>query len=269
MKEKTVSAVVPVYNEEKTVGKVVSTLLNSRLVFEVICVDDGSTDGSLEILKGFGRKIKLLSFTKNRGKGSAVAAGIKEAKGDLLLFCDSDLINFSVEHIKEMLTPVLSGEAVAVFAVPAHSKTGSYGRNEVFLAGERVYPRDRLSPYLSRLSRTKGAGGSEVFLNTLFRRREIRIVSLPGLIKPSKEKKWSSSGALRQYLLSVIGILSEAGRIEIHSLADLKQLENLVQVDTFENLVKKIKSVRNLKLRSVLEKYLLRYVSRYLKKIRT
>ena len=268
MNTKSVSAIVPVFNEQKTVGTVVKTLLTSSLISEVICINDGSDDKSLEILKGFDKKIKLINFPKNQGKGQAVAAGIKKAKGEFLLFCDSDLINFTHEHIEKMLTPILNEETKVVFAVPTQKKDGKYARNEVFLAGERIYPRAALLPHLTKLSRSKGAGASEVYLNILFARKEIKIVPLIGLIKPPKVSKWSSKVALKQYLLSVIGILHEAGRIEINSIRDLKQLENLIQVDTFEGLIMKIKEIKNKKIKSILERYFLKYIVKYVKKIR-
>jgi len=266
-KKPLVSAIVPVFNEEKRVGKVIGTLLKSNLIDEVICINDGSSDESLKILKGFGNKIKLINFKKNQGKGKAVVAGINEACGEFLLFCDSDLINFTLDHIKEMLAPILSGKTRVVFAVPTQNKTGKYWRHEVFLAGERIYPRDALLPHVSKLSRTKGAGGSEVYLNTLFRRKEIKIVPLIGLKKPFKGSKWSSSLALKQGLLSVIGVLQESGRIEINSIRDLKQLENLVQVDTFEGLITKIREIKNKRIKSILKKYFLKYIAKYVKKI--
>ena len=71
--KKTVSAIVPVFNEEKTVKVVVETLLASKLISEVICVNDGSTDKGLEILKSFGRKIKLIDLKRNHGKGFALS----------------------------------------------------------------------------------------------------------------------------------------------------------------------------------------------------
>ena len=263
-----VSAIVPVFNEEKRVGKVIDTLLKSNLIDEVICINDSSSDKSLKILKGFGKQIKLINFKKNQGKGKAVAAGIKKASGEFLLFCDGDLINFTVEHIKKMLNPILEGEVRVVFAVPTQNKTGKYWRHEVFLAGERIYPRNALLPHVSKLSRTKGAGGSEVYLNTLFRRKEIKIVPLIGLKKPFKGSKWSSSLALKQGLLSVIGVLQESGRIEINSIRDLKQLENLVQVDTFEDLITNIGEIKNKRIKSILRKYFLKYITKYVKKIR-
>ena len=262
-----VSAIVPVFNEEKRVRKVITTLLKSNLIDEVICINDGSSDKSLKILKKFGKKIKLINFKTNKGKGTAVAEGIKEARGDFLFFCDSDLINFTSEHIEKMLSPILKGEVRVVFAIPTKDKTGKYWRHEVFLAGERIYPRDALLPHVSKLSRTKGAGGSEVYLNTLFRRKEIKIVPLIGLKKPFKGSKWSSSLALKQGLLSVIGVLQESGRIEINSIRDLKQLENLVQVDTFEDLITKIGEIRNKKIKALLKKYFLKYITKYVKKI--
>ena len=267
-KKPQVSAIIPVFNEEKRVGKVIGTLLKSNLIDEVICINDGSFDKSLEILKGFGKKIKLINFKENRGKGTAVAEGIKEASGDFLFFCDSDLINFTRDHVSRMLIPILNGKTRVVFAVPTQDKAGKYARHVVFLAGERIYPRNALLPHVSKLSRTKGAGGSEVYLNTLFRRKEIKIVPLIGLKKPFKGSKWSSTIALKQGLLSVIGVLQESGRIEINSIRDLKQLENLIQVDTFENLILKIGEIKNKRIKSVLERYFLKYIVKYFKKIR-
>lgn len=262
-----VSAIVPVFNEEKRVGKVIDTLLKSSLIDEVICINDGSSDKSLEVLKSFSSKISLINFKKNQGKGRAVVVGIKKAKGDFLLFCDSDLINFTLDHIKRMLDPILNGKTRVVFAVPTKDTTGKYERHEIYLAGERVYPREALLPYLSKLSRSKGAGGSEIVLNTLFRKKETKIVPLVGLIKPAKTNKWSSPIALKQYLLSAIGILQESGRIEINSIRDLKQLENLVQVDTFEDLITKIGEIRNEKIKVLLKNYFLKYITKYVKKI--
>ena len=89
-----ISAIIPVFNEEKTVGEIIETLLTD-LVDEIICVNDGSSDESLNILKSFGTNIKLINLKRNYGKGFALAAGIKRAKGDFVAFFDSDLLNLS------------------------------------------------------------------------------------------------------------------------------------------------------------------------------
>jgi glycosyltransferase involved in cell wall biosynthesis len=270
MENKTVSAIVPVYNEEKTVAKVIQALLDSRLISEIICINDASADRSLEILQGFGDKIKLINFKRNRGKGAAVAAGIKLAKSEFLFFCDSDLLNFTPEHVKTMLTPVLNGQTQVVFGIPVIDNRGrkiENLRHQVYLAGERVYPRRKVLPYVSELSRTKGAGGSEVIFNTLCGKKEIKVVQLEGLIKPSKEQKWSSATAVKQYLMSAVGVLQEVGRIEINSASDFKKLENLIQVDTFENLTLRLREIKNQRIKVVFERYFNRYLN-YVKRFK-
>ena len=102
--------VIPAFNEEKTVAKVVQTALKSRLVDEVIVVDDGSTDGTAGIVKRI-PKASLISHEKNMGKGSAIKAGIQNARNEIILFLDADLQNITVEKVERLLLPLLRGEA--------------------------------------------------------------------------------------------------------------------------------------------------------------
>ncbi len=95
-----ISAVVPVYNEEESlpllVPKLLEVLEGLRKSYEVIFVDDGSEDGSREILRGLAKKypfIRILRFKRNRGLSAALIAGIKEARGAIIVSLDSDLQN--------------------------------------------------------------------------------------------------------------------------------------------------------------------------------
>ena len=87
------SIIVPVYNEEKSIGKVIGKLLELDIDCEIVCVNDGSADKSLDVLKKFEKsgKIVLLSNDENRGKGFSVRRGIKEAKGEIIAIQDADL----------------------------------------------------------------------------------------------------------------------------------------------------------------------------------
>ncbi len=93
-----ISAVVPAYNEEESL-KEFYALLSSSLVkldkdYEIVFVDDGSTDNTLEILKRFAtkdKKIRIFSFRRNRGKAEALTLGFKMAKGDYVVTLDADL----------------------------------------------------------------------------------------------------------------------------------------------------------------------------------
>lgn len=86
------SVVIPVFNEEKTIEKIVEKVLSEETPKEIIIVDDGSFDKTREILKRIkGNNIKVIFHEKNRGKGAAVRTGIKNAKGDVLIIQDADL----------------------------------------------------------------------------------------------------------------------------------------------------------------------------------
>lgn len=101
------TAILPIFNEEKTVTKVLSVLLESSLLDEVIVVDDASTDDSFNIIKSFqSDKLKIIHLEKNLGKSGAVKIAVKSTMADILFFCDGDLHNFSVEHIKKLLKPL-------------------------------------------------------------------------------------------------------------------------------------------------------------------
>lgn len=102
-----ISAVVPVFNEEESLKAfykvLVSNLPNLDKAYEIVFVDDGSTDKTLEILKDLEAKntnIKILSFRKNRGKAEALTSGFKIAKGDFIVTLDADLQDRPEEIVK-------------------------------------------------------------------------------------------------------------------------------------------------------------------------
>ena len=109
-------AVIPAYNEEKSISKVL--LLTSRIVDRVIVVDDGSTDITAEIAKAMG--FVVLRHEENEGKGAALRTGVayaqKEYKFDILVTIDSDLQHDPTE-IPLLLDPILQGAADVVIGV--------------------------------------------------------------------------------------------------------------------------------------------------------
>lgn len=254
---KIVSAIVPVFNEEKTVGGVVETLLKSSLVTEVIVVNDGSEDKSLKVLKRFNNKIKLLSFQRNRGKGFVMARGVKEAKGEIVAFFDSDLLNLSAGHIKTLLEPILDGEAEAVLGYP--KRGNNYSKIFSHLTGERAYFRNRLLPHLEKLAKTRL--GAETFLNSQFKKEEMRTIPLEGLVHLQKYEKLKFSKAVKDYLLEAVEIAQEIGRREGVLPEDYQKIKNLIKVKTLRDFKVKIDEIKNEKVRRSLKRYILRYAT--------
>ena len=113
------SVIVPVYNEQATVAAMLKKLFKLKQVSEVIVVDDGSTDETLELVNKLtgkrikGKKIKIL-HKKNGGKGSAVRLGLQKVTGDYVLIQDADL-EYDPEDIPSLIDPITKGKAQVVY----------------------------------------------------------------------------------------------------------------------------------------------------------
>ena len=115
------SIIVPVYNEHAHVGELLerverTDLSSLGLSKEIIVIDDGSIDGTREVLKGFERenRITLILQDRNRGKGAALRKGFARSDGDIVLVQDADLEYDPREYVK-LLSPIVQGKADIVF----------------------------------------------------------------------------------------------------------------------------------------------------------
>jgi dolichol-phosphate mannosyltransferase len=113
------SIIVPVFNEEKTVGTVLKRVGDFQLkgvTKEIIVVDDGSTDKTVsEIKKSNPNKhIKFIQHSNNQGKGRAVKTGVGAATGDYIIIQDADL-EYNPKDIPRLLTPILEKKAKVVY----------------------------------------------------------------------------------------------------------------------------------------------------------
>jgi glycosyltransferase involved in cell wall biosynthesis len=110
------SVIMPTYNERTTVEEIVGQVLAQPQVTELIIVDDGSTDGTRDILPALATdgRVRVIYHEENRGKGSAVRTGFKAASGDVFLIQDADL-EYDPRDYPRLLQPIEEGRAEVVY----------------------------------------------------------------------------------------------------------------------------------------------------------
>jgi glycosyltransferase involved in cell wall biosynthesis len=132
------SVLMPVYNEIATVRQAIHDVLSAEIGMdiELVVVDDGSTDGTREILAqgDWPENVRLHRHEANRGKGAAVRTALADARGDLSTILDADL-EYSAADIAALLPPLLKGEANAVFGVRAFN--GYTSHSFLYVMGNR------------------------------------------------------------------------------------------------------------------------------------
>ncbi len=111
------SVIIPVYNERQTIEEILRRVQATGLADEIVIVDDGSTDGTRELLPRLAEQypnIRLILHEKNQGKGAAVRTGLQHASGDILLIQDADL-EYDPRDYPALLQPIQEGVADVVY----------------------------------------------------------------------------------------------------------------------------------------------------------
>ena len=112
-----ISIIIPIYNEKETLLKILKKVEGADtlgLEKEIILVDDGSTDGTLDILKTLENGYQIIYHEKNLGKGAAIKNGFLAATGDFILIQDADL-EYNPQNYPQLLRPILENKADVVF----------------------------------------------------------------------------------------------------------------------------------------------------------
>jgi glycosyltransferase involved in cell wall biosynthesis len=183
-----VAAIIPAYNEERTIRHTIHVLQHVHELDEIIVVNDGSQDRTAEIVsEELG--VILVNLPENRGKGGAVRAGIDRTNADIILLLDADLIGLSRQHISDLLEPLFDGRAQTTMGVFTSGRPMTDFAQKIApkLSGQRAI----FNNILKQIDIADSRYGVEVAINLYLEDHEIPIyeVELPNLTHHTKEEK--------------------------------------------------------------------------------
>ncbi|MCK4663152.1 MAG: glycosyltransferase family 2 protein [Bacteroidales bacterium] len=199
---KKTSAIICAFNEEKTIADVIKITHECSLINEVIVVNDGSTDNTSSIIKNLSQVIELniIEYAENKGKGFAMATGVKSSNNDIILFVDADLTGLNNNHFEQLLDPILKNKSDMVLGQATETLI-NYSINPFkSFTGERALKKENILPILEDMEDSRF--GVETLINLFFQSqgKKVKYVMLKNLIHPTKYIKTSKIKATKEYI---------------------------------------------------------------------
>jgi glycosyltransferase involved in cell wall biosynthesis len=183
-----ITAIIPAYNEEKTIGNVLSVVKEVDLIDEIIVVSDGSEDRTAEIARTY--NVQVIELKNNLGKGGAIRKGVDKCSSDIILFLDADLIGLKPKHVTALLLPVINGECEMSIGVFNNGRFATDLAQKVapYLSGQRALKRT-LIEQISNIDITRY--GVEVAMTKYVSKNNIKTkeIILDNLTHIMKEEK--------------------------------------------------------------------------------
>ncbi|MBI2356950.1 glycosyltransferase family 2 protein [Candidatus Dojkabacteria bacterium] len=207
-----ISCVIPAYNEEIYINRVLENVIGYQNFNEIIIVNDGSTDNTSAIIERIAKKsskISLLTHQKNLGKTQSIMDGVNMAKGKLIVIVDADLKNLNHTHLDKLIAPVVNSEVDMTILDRGSDQFSPIGWSSFIIArtigGERAFWK---SDFEQLALKGNERYGLEVIMNMAYiaMNKRIRTISVPDLESLYQFKK---TGSFSKGLIRSIGIASD------------------------------------------------------------
>ena len=201
------SVIIPVYNEERTIASIVEIVHSWQPSANIIVVNDGSYDDTLGAIRHFSSDIKKISYKRNHGKGYAVVKGIEAATGQYILMLDGDTIGLTHKDLNLLYNPIISNAFDMVVGIPGGMT--HIGEFQPFydISGFRCLRRKDILPYCKEMRRL--GYGLELYLNRLYAKKRVKVFQLPYVHFMRKLEKQTIPEATRSVLIEARDLLTQ------------------------------------------------------------
>jgi len=240
------SIIIPVYNEERTIGNLIRTLVTFQSYGEILIVNDGSTDRTgriLEITKKelpfeLSKKLSIFHLEKNYGKGFALSFGVNKSKYPATVFLDGDITNISERDLLFLVSPLFNDEADMVLGID-NSSGKFYTDLFNILTGERAIWKKDIISKISVMKKKKY--GIEAYLNSLYEGKRVRFVEMFYVSHLIKFTKVSIPKSVMSYIKEGQEVARELLRQKILTSNNSRQI--LRKINKLLGMAKSLKKI--------------------------
>jgi glycosyltransferase involved in cell wall biosynthesis len=189
LKRPGVSCIIPAYNEAPRIANTLRAAAGHPLLDEVLVVDDGSTDETLQVARRF-KGVRVFSMPGNQGKSRAMWQGLRRSKGGIVLFLDADLQGLRREDISALLAPVLQHTASMSLSLKANAYPLERFFGLEFITGERCLHRSLLGDIEVLAGLEPWAIETHINRKAVAAKLPIRVVPWAGVTHARKTQKF-------------------------------------------------------------------------------
>ncbi len=229
-----VTCLIPCYNEQNRIAQVLDVVTKVKGIQQVICIDDGSSDGTARMVCRHWPTVEMVRLSHNRGKAAAIQYGLQFVQHELVLLMDADLQELNGAELERAIVSFLNTTNIDMLILRRIRSPWfvRWYRSDILLSGERLLRRSDL----------------EQVLHQPVARYQLEVAINRYMIKHHKRVRWVPWSAMNTYKVDKLGVL-EGSRREFKMYVEIVDyvgfVHMLVQLSSFTRKLKKRKSATN------------------------
>ncbi|AKD02486.1 glycosyltransferase family 2 protein [Pontibacter korlensis] len=222
-----ISCLIPCYNERQRIGTVLKEIIKVRSVTQVVCVDDGSSDGTADYIERCWPQVQVVRLPSNKGKAAAIKKGLTLVKNEHVLLMDADLQALNTDEIEAAVSAMAKNPTVDMIILRRINSPWfvRWYRSDILLSGERLIKKADL----------------EQVVHQKIKRYQLEVAINRYMLRHRKQVRWMPWSATNTYKVDKLGVVDGSKRefkmyLEIVSFVGFSHM--LLQLTSFTRRMK-------------------------------